>query len=369
MYKVEIMRIVLLKSRLAHQGGLEKYTRHLAKAFVQKGCHITILTTGSCSSWNGVEVITLAESSKFSFYHLRHFDSLCQKWISQNKPDIIFGMERNSFQTHYRAGSGVHAAYLKRRSLTDSVFRQLSFKINPLHRYLLHMEKKAFEHSDLRLLFTNSHMVKQEILENHAIAEEKIKVVHNGVEWTEKEHAFQKSLSKPRQGPYHFLFVGNGFKRKGLAFLLKGLSEFKKPFQLTVVGTDRHLSYFKHLARDLPVHFVGKQSDVTPFYQEADALVIPSIYDPFSNVTLEALAMGLFVISSPFNGGHEVLRENTGVIMDLAHPQEALEKAFFFPKTAESATSIRQSIKGLDFSNQLDKIVSQTLECVRKLPC
>ena len=44
-----------------------------------------------------------------------------------------------------------------------------------------------------------------------------------------------------------------------------------------------------------------------PFYQMADALVIPSFYDPFANVTVEALAMGLFVLSSKHNGGPEIL--------------------------------------------------------------
>ena len=55
------------------------------------------------------------------------------------------------------------------------------------------------------------------------------------------------------------------------------------------------------------VTFFGPQKEIRPFYQFADALVIPSFYDPFANVTVEALAMGLFVVSSKSNGGHEIL--------------------------------------------------------------
>lgn len=355
-------QVVFLKSRLGHLGGLEKYTRRLAEAFAQRGCHVKILTTGNCPSWNQIEVISLAQTSKLSLHHLRHFDALCQTWIKHNPADIVFGMERNSFQTHYRAGSGVHAVYLKQRALTDSWLKCLSFTFNPLHRYLLKVEKEAFEHSDLKCLFTNSHMVKQEILDTYSTPAEKIHVVHNGVEWAEKERPFLETFSKPRTHPFHFLFVGSGFKRKGLSFLLRGLRELPHPFQLTVVGKDKHLPFYRKLADGLPVNFVGQQSDVTPFYQAADALVIPSIYDPFSNVTLEALAMGLFVISSKFNGGHEVLQEGTGIVIkDLLNPKAALEQALHFPKTQERATLIRQSIKELDFSNQLDKIVHLSL--------
>ncbi|MCH9627084.1 MAG: D-inositol-3-phosphate glycosyltransferase [Chlamydiales bacterium] len=354
--------VVLLKSRLSHRGGLEKYTRRLAEAFEKKGCAVTILTTGEPSSWNSIEVISLAPTSKFSLYHLRRFDLLCKKWLQKHPQEVVFGMERTSYQTHYRAGSGVHACYLKRRLLTDSWFKRLSFRFNPLHRYLLQVEKNAFEAPTLQALFTNSHLVKREILDTYATPAEKIHVVHNGVEWTEKEAPFQATFQKPRSGPYHFLFVGNGFKRKGLEFLLKGLATFQAPFQLTVVGKDKNLSYYKKLAYGLPVRFVGSQKEVTPFYQAADALVIPSIYDPFSNVTLEALAMGLFVVSSTFNGGHEVLGEQSGtLIQNLNQPQEALARALQFPKTPESASRIRQSIKELDFSKQLDKIVRLTL--------
>lgn len=355
-------RVVFLKSRLEHLGGLEKYTRRLAEAFAKNGCRVQILTTGESASWGEVEVISLGETSKFSLKHLRLFDIRCKEWLKQSTADIIFGMERNTFQTHYRAGSGVHAAYLKRRALTDSWLKRVSFRVNPLHRYLLKVEKEAFEHPELKALFTNSHMVKQEILETYTTPAEKIHVVHNGVEWAEKETAFQETFSKPRTGPFHFLFVGSGFKRKGLPFLLKGLDGLKSPFRLTVVGKDKNLPYYQKLAQRLPVRFVGEQRDVTSFYQEADVLVIPSVYDPFSNVTLEALAMGLFVVSSKYNGGYEVLTEETGtVIQDLFDPKEALKRALDFPKTLERATLIRQSIKGLDFSSQLDKIVRSSL--------
>jgi UDP-glucose:(heptosyl)LPS alpha-1,3-glucosyltransferase len=364
-------RLVFLKSRVSFQGGLEKYTRYLIRAFAAKGCEVTLLTTGKLPLIEGVKSVALAPDSKFALYHLIHFNSLCLKWLEKNPHEIVFGMERTTSQTHYRAGNGVHAVYLRRRQLVDSLCRQLTFAINPLHRILLSMEKKAFEDPKLKVLFTNSRMVKNEILNTYATPAAKIEVVHNGVEWQSWSKDFEQTFYNKKQGPFQLLFVGNNYKRKGLLFLLQGLERLKKAdFQLKVIGKDKNPSYFidwvsKKGLKD-KVIFLGPQNDMLPFYQTADALAIPSIYDPFANVTIEALAMGLFVISSLYNGGQEVLQDYSGtVIQELTSAENvaaALKKAFDHPKTEARARRIRQSIKELDFSSQLDKIVRKTLE-------
>lgn len=350
--------IVFLKSRLSHIGGLEKYTYKLTQAFVKKGFLVKILTTGSPPSWENVEIISLCNTSSFSLYHLKRFDNLCTKWINQNNPNIVFGMERNSFQSHYRAGSGIHAIYLKRRKLIDPWLKSITHKINPLHHYLLKTEKRALENQGLKLMIANSKMVKEEALSTYSIDANKIHVVHNGVEWFDNNEPFERSIDKASHGDFHFLFVGSGFSRKGLTFLIRALSKLRHKFKLTVVGKDKNISYFKKISHSLPINFVGEQKNVMPFYQEADALIIPSIYDPFANVTLEALSMGLFVISSPYNGGIEVIESKSGIVIkDLFNMHEELNIALNFPKTKDRASAIRESVKHLDFSLQLDKIV------------
>lgn len=372
-------RVLILKSNLATRGGVEKYTYRIAQAFMKNNCDVTVLTTGKIptSYRNRIDAISLGELSRLSIRNLYLFDRWCKEWIQDHPSDIIFGMDRNAFQTHYRAGNGVHAAYLKRRSLEVSLLKRISFYFNPLHRRLLKIEKLAYEHEDLRCLFTNSDMVRKEILEHYNTDSRKVVTVHNGVEWQELQKDFDVWIASKRlqdQGatppPYHFLFIGNGYQRKGLHHLLYGLSSLKgEKWILTVAGKDKNRRYFVDLARQLSIddkiHFVGQTANVRHFYQAADALVIPSLYDPFANVTVEALAMGLFVISSKNNGGHEVLTEDNGTIIeDLNDPSNmirALSSALEKRKTEASALNIRQNVQHLDFSKQLDKIVHTTL--------
>lgn len=347
------MKVALLKSRLAHPGGLERYTRRLAEAFRRAGCEVTLLTSGEAP-----DAVTVCQTSKWTLRHLSHFDAACKAWLTRHPHEIVFGMERNRWQTHYRAGSGVHAVYLKQRKPIDPWWKLHA--LNPQQRYLLHLEKAAFEHPDLQKLFTNSEMVREEILTHYKTHPSRIEVVHNGVDWHGLEAPFQDSL-QGQNAQFEFLFVGHGFARKGLIPLLEALKRLPtRDWHLSVIGKERHLTKYAQWARRLPVSFYGPV-DPLPYYQKADALVIPSLYDPFANVTLEGLAMGLTVLSSPYNGGKEVLEQEA--IFPSLDPEAmtaTLEWAMQRPKTAASAHTLRQSVAHLDFSSQLAKIVKKT---------
>lgn len=347
------MNIVLLKPRSRQLGGLEKYTARIAKAFIGKGAQVTFLTAPP-SRWP-------------AFIQMEQFDRFIAQSVKEIRPDLVFGMERSRHQTHIRAGNGVHAAYLASRIHTEGLFKVLLCKVNPLHRKILELEKAAFESPSLQKLFTNSHMVRHQILERYQTDPAKIQVIHNGVEWDEMEADFaqweEKRLSKNR---FHFLFIGNGYLRKGLDRLLMGLAQLRnRDFQLSVVGKEKKIDAYKakvfQLGLQNQVHFYGPVPNIRLFYQQADALVIPSFYDPFANVTVEALAMGLYVVSSKFNGGHEILTPTNGTIIDDlldSHSMvAALETALKHPKTRQNSHLIRESVKHLDFSQQLRTLV------------
>ena len=374
--------VTILKSRLNQIGGLEKYTWEIVKGFCQAKCAVTLLTTQKVNppfSSPSLRIVSFPIDYRLSYLNVLQFDLACQRFIEKNPTDIVFSLDRNSFQTHMRAGNGSHAAYLKDRSQAEGFFKELSFRFNPLHRNILRIEKKGFENRALQKLFTNSHMVKNQILDLYEIDPKKIEVVHNGVEWSQMQTDFneweekrEQLLAKHDLDPqkYQLLFVGNNYRRKGLKNVLKALPLLPKgEVQLLVIGKDKNAKYFKEMAGSLhlntSVRFLGKHDGIREFYQMADALIIPSSYDPFANVTVEALAMGLYVISSKNNGGHEVLTPHSGhVIEPCTDPQNialSIKKALSYRKTPSSSVQIRDSVAHLDFSNQIRLIINSTL--------
>lgn len=364
-------KVAILKKDFHTHGGLEKSAWRIIQALKERGAAVTLLTTQEVSA--PCPVLSCSLESKFKFLKLKEFDAWCKMTVEAHAFDVVFSMDRASFQTHHRAGNGVHAAYLALRREKEGFWKGLSFNLNPLHYMMLKLEKATFEDPHLKGLIVNSAYVKNQILQFYSTDPSKIQVVHNGVEWHEMENDFNSSFEQKEAlgkslnlNPhvFQFLFVGHNFHRKGVSHLLHALSRLKRrDFHLSIVGTDKRLSDYQKLAARLGLSknatFFYSQSDTRPFYQFADALVIPSHYDPFANVTVEALAMGLFVISSNNNGGHEVLNPHSGLTIDpfdLAIFTASLETALKHPKTISSAHKIRSSVEYLDFSRQLEKV-------------
>lgn len=338
------------------------------RAFLERGYKVFLLTSSGKKKLlldPAIEVVELTQDGPFSFINLWRFERAVQKWLVNHPHGIVFGLDRTTSQDVLRAGNGCHAAYLKLRRA--SFFKRLSFLCNPLHRLLLYLEKRGFENPNLKLLITNSLLVKKQILAHYKTPAAKIHVLHNGVEWKEFQRPFdewepvRQRLKKEWQIPEDhtvLLFAGHGFARKGLRELLLALRHFEK-VTLLVVGKDKHLErYSSPQAR-----FFGAQDSLIPFLQVADSLVIASHYDPFANVTLEALAMGLFVCSSRTNGGAEILSSVNGtVINDLFNPssfQKALEETLKHRKTPSSASMIRHSVEAYDYQHYMQTLITE----------
>ena len=376
------MHVALLKSKARHAGGLEKHAARIALAFAERGAKVTLLTTGvpPPSPHSAIAFRSFPTLPWPPFLKMDQFDRQVQSWVKREAPDLVLGMDRNRSQTHFRAGNGVHIAYLKSRIAPEGKIKYWACRCNPMHQKILQIEKEAFESPHLRKLFANSAMVRAQLLEHYAIDPAKIEVIHNGVEWDEMQADFATWEEKKKEAclardldpdQFHFLFIGNGYLRKGLLPLLRALSQLRdRSFSLSIVGNEKQIPFYQQEAQRLGLtehaRFFGPQANILPFYQLADALVIPSFYDPFANVTVEALAMGLFVVSSQHNGGSEVLTAKTGeIIENLLDPDSllaSLQTAMRHPKTPTSAREIRKSIRALDFSHQLGKLIEGCCE-------
>ena len=108
------------------------------------------------------------------------------------------------------------------------------------------------------------------------------------------------------------LFVGTDVKRKGLYILLHALDRaFARMYniRLCVIGKPHSQSHrvIQQQGLDTRVIFVSSVDDIQHYYAAADCLCLPTWYDPFANVCLEALACGLPVLTTYTNGASELI--------------------------------------------------------------
>jgi len=281
--------IFFIREKKNHFGGAENYLSRLIKYLKNNNYHVDLINSPFPSflpSWLRVILFNL-------YLYL----------IKKDK--FFFSLERIVCADVYRAGDGVHKVYLQKIKKS---------KVNPLHLVYIFLEKKCFQNS--KVIIANSEMVKKQIIETYSIKAEKIHVVYNGIELpnpkkirVKKEFLEKNCINTNKR---IFLFVGNGFERKGLKSFINIISNLnKEKVQAFVIGNDKNINIYKQISKSLGLEsilfFMGERKDVNYFYSVADFVILPTKYDPFSNVILEAMSFKNIVITTTDNGAHEIL--------------------------------------------------------------
>jgi UDP-glucose:(heptosyl)LPS alpha-1,3-glucosyltransferase len=366
-------RVAIIKNSYTPYGGAEKYTGRVVDAFARRGYAVDVLTSAR-HPW-GSESVTRVPIAAPSFSRLLRvyaFNENSRRYLAGawNRYRCVLTMERTDTATHIRAGGGSHRAWLERRGRFLSPARRATLALNPFHQLVLAIERRSVAAPQLRKLICNSRMVQREFLEHYGLEAAKTAVVHNGVEWGALAAPFAEAPSaRPRlkrelglpPDAFHFLFVGSGYERKGLRFALEALRRLPRDCRLVVVGRDRDEAGYRRAAGrgglGGRVTFAGPRGDVVPFLQACDAFVLPTLYDPFSNATIEALAMGLYVVTTAANGCAEILGEASGtVVQDLADPDE-LQAAMRSGLVSRDRVAIRESVRAHEFEGRLGQLI------------
>ena len=263
--------------------------------------------------------------------------------------DFLFSLERVWECDAYRAGDGVHASWLERRAKFEQWWKPAVRRFQSKHNELLELERTLFTGGAKRII-ANSALVRDEITARFHTPAERIAVVHNGIPpWRESPGARERGRDHLgiSLGEYVVLFTGSGWERKGLRFAMEALADAT----LLVAGAGKK--------RGLPeasgnVKFLGPQSrqQMNELLAVADTFILPTIYEPFSNACLEALAAGLPVITTTANGFAEIIEPK--VEGDIVEPGDvnALAQAVDYWSDPRSRAAIRHRLieKGARFS-------------------
>ncbi|HRJ11165.1 MAG TPA: glycosyltransferase family 4 protein [Prosthecobacter sp.] len=314
------MNLALIRRHFAATGGAELYLQRLIAALAEAG-HETHLYA---EAWKGApQGVTLHQVPVRATRASRppRFAEAVAGQLRGARHDIVLSLERTVSQDVYRAGDGVHAVWLEQRKRYAPWWRRWLIGRGAFHRNMLALEKRVFDPAVTRHVIANSEMVRQEILERFPFPAERVHLVRNGIHTarfqTGERAAARRSLGL-EPGHYALLFAGSGWERKGLRFLIALMRRLEKSaphVRLVVAGKGR-------LLRPPPrnVILAGPMPRVEDAYAAADLFTFLPVYEPGSNVVLEALASGLPVITSRFNGAAEwvVEGENGHVLADPA---------------------------------------------------
>lgn len=327
------MKIALVRARYNPFGGAERFVARALGALAaerHEPPEVAVLArrwqdAEAASPPDGLQAIRFVRCDPFyigSVWRDASFATAVRARLRKESFDLVQSHERIAGLPIYRAGDGVHASWLERRARAidgPTARVRWSTTLNPHHRYLVRTEREMFEHPDLRAVICNSTMVRREIAERFAIAGDRLVLVRNGVDLDRfhpdardaYRHAMRTAWSIA-PGARVFVLVGSGFERKGVRQAMTALRGVDDAV-LVIVGHDKHRSRYEEVAARLEVasrvRFVGPVTDPLPYYAMADLFLLPTIYDPFPNAALEALACGLPTITTDACGAGELIEE------------------------------------------------------------
>src|SRR6516225_154817 len=330
------LNIALVRRGYSPSGGAEAYLKRLAHGMAGAGHEVQLTATDEWpdEQWPFGPVKHLRMKTVIGFA-----DEL-EQVRPQLGCDVLFSLERVWSCDVYRAGDGVHRSWLARRRNFELPLKQLFRALNRKHRDLLQLEESLLADRKAARVIVASKMVKDEIVDLYAYPADNIDVVRNGVPLDTfrfdpelREKARDGLKLKPDQ--IALLFVGSGWERKGLLFAIQAMALCKnKKLRLLVAGRGNERLYKTtrlRFWREEPVRFLGEVADVRRLYAATDILILPTIYDPFSNACLEALAYGLPVITTRANGFSEIIEDGVhGSIVDHAGNLVGLRDAIRF---------------------------------------
>ena len=315
------MKVALVRYRYSPYGGAERYMDTLSAALSEAGAEVRIL----CATWDGSSagmmcVERISVPRKPVPLRLLLFARAVRGWAANHPEWLLFSLERVPGAEVYRAGDGVHAEWLlRKRSLRPGSWPLDCLR--PLNLAYLHLERAMFSSPALRLVIANSNRVREEIVRRFGLPAETIRVVHNGIDMArfppdrkaDARARFRKRFGVP-DGETVFLFVGSGFARKGVGTIARAarlLAERRcEAFRVVLVGKGDPATYVRSAGpASGRLLFTGPVAGADDLFLGADAFLFPTVYEPFSNACLEAMAAGLPVVTTTVNGASEVLRE------------------------------------------------------------
>lgn len=390
-------------------GGMNVYVRDLTRYLGRMGVHVDIFTRSQDEHVPHV-LHNLGYGNRVVHIPAGPELPLPKKELAKYIPDFVAGMEEfisskgliyDIIHSHYWM-SGTAGLELKEIWSTPLIhmFHTLGAMKNRVARpdeqlegeYRLQGEKEVLRNADTVVAATPAEVAQLQWLYQADVS--KIKIVSPGVD-TSRFYPIPKDEAKEFIGippcDRMLLFVGRIEPLKGLDVLLNAIAAMKvdgryarSPFCLAVIGGDpdanpetmsSEMLRLQEMRSDLGlddfVVFLGKKSqDTLPYYYSAsEAVVVPSHYESFGMVALEAMACGTPVVASQVGGLAFLIQDGvTGYHVPVGDPEALcdritalLENSKLREELGENAAQFAQDYRWEKISNRIKELYQALL--------
>jgi len=333
-------------------GGAESYAVQLANTLVADGWEVHLYGYG----WDGVP-------AEAHFHRIQrpprwippsvrilHFALSHRRMVEKENFDVIVGFGNTILMNVYQSHGGVHyqSTIRKLRAVRNPVARfikGLAAFLTPKYYARAWIEAAAFRTRPRPIIVAIADMVRRDMAEHFNMKADEIRLVYNGIDPGRMRVVENGSRSAMRgklgfTEEVVFLFMAYDFRKKGVSYLVEAAGTLRDrvgpdAFRVLVVGGSPSPSLRSLVARrglDSVVTFHGPTREPHAVYAASDVFILPTFYDACSLVVFEAMAAGLPVITTVFNGAAGIVTEGIDgkILNDPADTAEMAAAMEFF---------------------------------------
>ena len=351
-------------------GGIERVMLESANYFAACGDDVAVVATDWPANPNElssvVQRIQFLDLPKNNLGRIVKFQSAVRR-VSQRSDSIYLGYDIQTMPYGIPWATSVHRSWLEYTGSTRRGVSKLRQGLNPFHYLVSYMERDLYANRRFRHVVGLTQQVKSDIQRFYGCMDNDISVVPNGYnpqefnpETASREGLeWRKRLNIPEDAPV-VSFVANEIDRKGLPVLLKALA-LKELSDVHLVAAGRFsIERATNLAKQNGVidrcHFIGSQQQLAGVYGASDLFVLPTQYEAWGLVIVEALACGVPVITTDIAGASVAITDgfSGNICVPNINPLELASQANTWLRTRHvERERISESVVDYEWGNVL----------------
>ncbi len=284
-------------------GGIERILLTYAKGLASHGHKVTYLTL----SKQGDFEIKDSENLVFECLGVNRLRKALFKLVNffkHYKPDVILCANEATMMVYLgKLLSGISTKIITSQHNYYENYLDMNFKMTFVPKYIF---PRCFK------VIAVSEGIRSMLIQDFKINPKKIVTISNPIDiFQVQEQGNQMVNDLPKE---YILFVGRFDKVKNISLLLDSYFLFIKKFpvvKLLLIGGGSELNNIENKIRELNlgefVEILGVKPNPFPYIKGAKIVVLSSISEAFPTVLLESITLGTTTVSTPTNGGNDIL--------------------------------------------------------------
>ncbi|VAX19851.1 hypothetical protein MNBD_NITROSPINAE04-1065 [hydrothermal vent metagenome] len=226
------------------------------------------------------------------------------------------------------------------------------------------IERRCFMEADICVVTTRRD--KQEIVNTHGIAENKIRIIPNYVD-TEMYTPVKDS----KEDSVTVIFVGRLSEEKNLFNLLAAVEKTGRVDKLIMVGDGDLMAQLKTAAKGMQtkVDFLGRKPtrEIPGLLRQSDIFVLPSLYEGLPKALLEAMSVGLPCLGTDVRGIRDVIKHGETGWLCATDPEAIASGLMALIDDRDLRLRLSENARRLVEENySLDKVTMLELDVIKE---